>query len=120
MYKYKIGDVVTGRVTGIENYGIFLSFSDGTSGLIHISEISDHFVRNINDYAKIGEYIKVKVIGIDENNHYKLSIKNMVSRKDRKLEKIIETSKGFSTIAEMLPKWVESKTLEIENKKEKN
>ena len=44
---YKIGDIVKGKVTGIENYGIFLLMEDGYTGLIHISEISEKFVRNV-------------------------------------------------------------------------
>ena len=65
MKKYKNGEIVTGCVTGIEKYGIFVSLDDYYSGLIHISEISDNFVRNIGDYVKIGETIKARVI--DEN-----------------------------------------------------
>ena len=71
MNKYNIGDVITGKVTGIEKYGIFLSLPDGSSGLIHISEISNQFVRNVSDYVVMGETIKARVIGYDENNHYK-------------------------------------------------
>ena len=56
--KYAIGKIVTGKVTGIEKYGIFVNLDDYYSGLVHISEISDSFVRNIDDYVNIGEYIK--------------------------------------------------------------
>ena len=68
MGKYKSGDIVTGCVTGIEKYGVFVSLDDYYSGLIHISEISDGFVRNIHDYVKIGETINAKVI--EENEDY--------------------------------------------------
>ena len=46
MYNYKKGDMVKGKVTGIEKYGIFVSINDGVTGLIHISEIYDAFVKN--------------------------------------------------------------------------
>ena len=46
MNQYKKGEIVTGCVTGIEKYGIFVSLDDYYSGLIHISEISDFFVKN--------------------------------------------------------------------------
>ena len=75
--KYQVGNIVTGCVTGIEKYGIFVSLDNYYSGLVHISEISDSFVRNINDYVNIGETIKVKIIESNNNDfHVKLSIKN--------------------------------------------
>ena len=65
-------------VTGIESYGIFVSLDEYYSGLIHISEISDDYVRNINNYVKIGETIKVRVLEVDDDTfQLKLSIKNL-------------------------------------------
>ena len=49
MTKYKVGSTVTGNITGIEKYGAFVSLDDYYSGLIHISEISEGFVKDIND-----------------------------------------------------------------------
>ena len=49
--KYKIGSVVLGYVTGIKEYGIFVQLDNNTSGLIHISEISNKYIENVNDYA---------------------------------------------------------------------
>ena len=94
--KYKIGNIVTGCVTGIEKYGIFVSLDDYYSGLIHISEISDFFVRNINDYVTIGETIRVKVLEVDEEtSHVKLSIKNFNYRNSSRKRKMIqETPNG--------------------------
>ena len=117
MYKYKIGDVVTGKVTGIVNYGIFVSLPDGTSGLIHISEISNHFVNNVSDYVTLGDKIKFQVIGYRDNNHYKLSIKYILDKEERK--KIKETSKGFMTLKKLLPVWVKDKTREIKENTKK-
>ena len=71
MTRYKRGEIITGYVTGIEKYGIFVNIDDNYSGLIHISEITSSYVRNINDYAKIGEIIRAKVIEVDENNQLK-------------------------------------------------
>ena len=59
---FNIGDIVTGVVTGIENYGIFVSLGEHGSGLIHISEVSDYFVRNINDYVELNETIYISFI----------------------------------------------------------
>ena len=62
MTKIKEGEIVEGLVTGIEQYGIFVSLDEYYSGLIHISEISDGFVKDVNNYVNIGETIKVKVL----------------------------------------------------------
>ena len=73
---YKVGDVINCTVCGIENYGIFIKTNDDYSGLIHISEISSDFVRNVGDYAKVGEKIKCEVLEVnDELKQLKLTIK---------------------------------------------
>ena len=113
MSKYKKDQIVTGCVTGIEKYGVFVSLDEYYSGLIHISEISDNFVRNIEDYVKLGESIKAKVIDVD-SFHVKLSIKNLdynVTRRRR--NKIKETELGFSTLQKKLDGWIEEKYSEI-------
>lgn len=116
---YKVNSIVTGCVTGIEKYGIFVNLDSYYSGLIHISEISNSFVRNINDYVTIGETIKVKILEIDdEQSHLKLSIKGIdyrILRKNR--SKIIETATGFSSLKINLPKWIEAKEKEFFLKK---
>ena len=66
MAHYKVGKIVKGNITGVEDYGIFVSLDNFYSGLIHISEISDSFVRNVADYVSIGETIRVKIIDIDD------------------------------------------------------
>ena len=110
MTRYKKGDVVTGVVTGIEKYGIFVGLDDYNSGLIHISEISDSFVRNPADYVKIGETIKSKVIEDEDLDSFqvKLSIKDLDYRFNKK-GKIQETIHGFETLKNMLPIWIEEK-----------
>lgn len=117
MTKYKKGRVVKGLVTGIESYGIFVSFDEFYSGLIHISEISHGFVKDINDYVKIGETIYVEILDVDEKqSHLKLSIKNIVYKKKEiksKNSKIKETSMGFSTLEYKLPKWINEKMQKI-------
>ncbi len=113
MAKYEKDKIVTGYVTGIEPYGIFVSLDDYYNGLIHISEISDDFVKNIFDYAKIGEKLKMKIIEINEKSHHiKLSIKDIDYRKGCN-GKIKETLHGFSTLKENIPVWIEEKIKEI-------
>ena len=118
MSKYKCGEIVTGYVTGIEKYGIFVCIDDEIDGLIHISEITKSYVRNINDYAKVGEVIRAKVIEEENNKQLKLSIKDVDYRITRKKStKIDETEKGFSTLIIMLNKWIDKKIEEIIEKK---
>ena len=118
MKNYKIGDIVKGKVTGIEDYGIFLLVDDTVTGLIHISEISDSFVRNVADYAEIGEIIKAEVIDYDEKTKkLKLSIKNdHYKRKNRKNVPIKETRSGFEILSKQLDIWIEEKEKEMPKK----
>lgn len=78
MTKYKIGDVVKGEIRGLQHYGAFVQIDENLVGLIHISEISERFVRNVEDYFQLGDIITVKIIDLDESqNHAKLSIKQL-------------------------------------------
>ena len=110
MGKYKENEIVEGLVTGIEQYGIFVSLDEYYSGLIHISEISDGFVKDINNFVNIGETIKVKVLESDDDTfHVKLSIKDLNYRINRNKIKIIETGSGFGILKEQLPVWINEK-----------
>lgn len=70
-----VGAVVDGKVTGIMKFGAFVSLPGGKSGLVHISEIAYSYVNEISDFLSEGQEVKVKIIGIDENNRINLSIK---------------------------------------------
>ena len=105
MEKYYKDEVVEGLVTGIEKYGIFIGLDEYYSGLIHISEISDGYVRDINNYVNIGETIKVRVLDSDDDSfHVKLSIKNLDYRINRSNTKINETGTGFEILKNNLKK----------------
>ena len=111
MKKYKIGEVVTGTVTGIENYGIFVNVDEHYTGLVHISEISDKFVSNISENYIVGDSIKAKVIDIiEDKKQLKLSIKVL---KDS--ECIDESLNGFEPLKKELDNWIEQKYEEIKN-----
>ena len=117
MTKYKKGKIVLGTVTGIENYGIFVSFDEYYSGLIHISEVSHGFVKDMNHFVKIGETIYVEILEVDEETcHLKLSIKNIVYKVKQKerIKKIVETKHGFRTLAYKLPIWIDQSLKKIE------
>ena len=91
----KNGETAEGKVTGITKYGAFIKIlnavhEDGeTSGMIHISEISDGFIKDINEFLEINQTVKVVVIGVNENGKLALSLKQ-VPKTDRE-------SKTFKT-----------------------
>ncbi|MBX5475759.1 MAG: S1 RNA-binding domain-containing protein [Clostridia bacterium] len=62
---FAVGDIVEGVVTGITNFGAFVELPDGPTGLVHISEVADAYVENINDYLSRGDKVKVKILSID-------------------------------------------------------
>lgn len=70
----EIGSVYTARVDSIKEYGAFVDFA-GISGLVHVSELSDERVQNVNDFLTEGQEIKVKVMEIDKMGRIKLSAK---------------------------------------------
>jgi small subunit ribosomal protein S1 len=63
--KYAPGQVVTGTVTKITNFGVFVGLEDGLEGLLHISELADHKVENPEDVVKVGDKIEVKILRVD-------------------------------------------------------
>ena len=73
--EFGVGSVLEGKVTGITKFGAFVSLPEGKSGLVHISEIAYSYVNDVKDHLKEGQEVKVKVIGIDENGRFNLSIK---------------------------------------------
>ncbi|MFI3226426.1 MAG: S1 RNA-binding domain-containing protein [Clostridia bacterium] len=79
----EIGEVFEGKVTGITKYGCFVAFGENKSGMVHISEVSNTFVNDINDVVKIDQEVKVKIIKIDENGRVNLSIKKAEPRPAR-------------------------------------
>ncbi len=72
----EVGGIVEGRVTGITNFGAFVELADGMTGLVHISEVADAYVKDINDYLKQNDKVQVKVININ-GNKIGLSIKQV-------------------------------------------
>lgn len=113
MEDLKVGSVVKGEVTGIESYGIFVKLDEKHSGLVHISQISDKFVENVNNYANIGETIYVEIKELDtKSNKCILSIKDLNYRIDEN-RKVKESVRGFSPLKRHLPIWVEEKMKEL-------
>lgn len=71
----KSGDVVQGIITKITNFGAFIKLPDNSTGLCHISEVSNEYVKDIHSYLEEGQEVKVKVINIKDDSKIELSIK---------------------------------------------
>lgn len=113
MEDISVGSVVKGTVTGVESYGIFVKLNDVYSGLIHISEITERFVKDIKNYADLGETIYVEILSIDENTKKCiLSVKGLNYRIDEKCL-VKESVRGFTPLKQHLQEWIDEKYKEI-------
>ena len=87
--KYEVGEEFSGKVTGIQPYGAFVALDEETQGLVHISEITYGFVKDINEFLTVGQEVQVKVLEVDEAaGKISLSIRALqeapvATRKDR-------------------------------------
>ncbi len=110
MNVYKVGDIIECVVTGITKYGIFVKVDEIYYGLIHISEISDYFVKNVGDYASVGDTIFCRVVEInEEDKQLKLSIKNINYKYYNEGIHIKETRSGFWPLKTELESWIKDK-----------
>ncbi|MFZ3578353.1 S1 domain-containing RNA-binding protein [Virgibacillus sp. DJP39] len=89
----EIGSKVEGKVTGITNFGAFVELPGGSTGLVHISEVADSYVKDVNDHLKVGDLIEVKVIS-EKEGKIALSIKQTVDRPQRQTRNKDNRSKG--------------------------
>jgi S1 RNA binding domain protein len=71
----EVGSKLQGKVTGITNFGAFVELPEGATGLVHISEVADNYVKDINDFLKVGDEVEVKVINVEGDGKIGLSIK---------------------------------------------
>lgn len=82
--KIEAGSVVEGKVVRIKPFGAIIQLEDGGQGLVHISQIANGFVQDINDHVAIGDTVKVKVMSIDEENKkIALSIRDALPKAPR-------------------------------------
>ena len=78
----EIGVITKGKVTGIAKFGAFVALEEG-SGLVHISEVAQGFVNDVNDHLKVGDEVTVKVVSIDEKGRVNLSIRQALPQAPR-------------------------------------
>ena len=84
----EVGSIQEGKVTGIMNFGAFVSLPGGKSGLVHISEISNTFVKDVHDHLHVGQMVKVKVLDINEQGKINLSIKRAQAEENKEVEQV--------------------------------
>lgn len=77
----EIGRIYNGKVVSVKEYGAFVEIMPGKEGLVHISELSNDYIEKVEDVVKMGDEIKVKLIGIDEQKRLKLSRKAALKEK---------------------------------------
>ncbi|MFJ7649048.1 S1 domain-containing post-transcriptional regulator GSP13 [Lysinibacillus sp. NPDC097279] len=118
--KYELGDVLTGKVTGIQPYGAFVALDDDTQGLVHISEITYGFVKDVSEFLSVGQEVEVKVLEIDEAaEKISLSIRALqerpvaIRKKDATPRKSLQDrvdesdANGFNSLKDKLQDWIE-------------
>ncbi len=111
----KENDIIKVKITGIQKYGAFATLPNHYNGLIHISEISYGYVKNINDFINIGDDVYALVMNInDKEKKIKLSIKDIDYKKSGvKLKRMAETKNGFEPLKEHLDTWINQKIKDI-------
>lgn len=116
--KYQIDNIIKVKVSAIEKYGAFVVVDEYYKGLIHISEINGKFIRDINEYFKVGDILFAKILDIDEESkQLKLTLKNIDNPYNNKRDNLEETKLGFSLLEDLLPKWIDDKLKEIQKNK---
>lgn len=75
----EVGSKLKGKVTGITNFGAFVELPEGSTGLIHISEVADSYVKDVNDHLSVGDEVEVKVISVKDGKT-SLSIKQTIEK----------------------------------------
>lgn len=111
MQKYYPGAVVEGKVVAIKPYGAFISLDEETSGLLHISEITNSFVSDVHKYVQVGQIIKLKILDVDfETKQVKLSLKTVKKVQYRRNHNLSQEHfnavKEFRILKEQLPRFM--------------
>ncbi len=79
-----MGQIYTGNVTSIKDFGAFIEVIPGQDGLCHISELADGYVKKVEDVVKLGETVRVKVLSIDDQGRVKLSRRAVLAEESEK------------------------------------
>lgn len=125
---FEVGSIVEGKVTGIKPFGAFVALNDNVQGLVHISEVSHGFVKDINDALSVGDVVSVKILSVDEDSKkISLSIRQTqeapapAPKKERRPGGFNnnnkksntnnqDANKGFNTLEAKLKDWLKEST----------
>ena len=120
MNEFKVGEIIKVQVIGSQHYGIFIKTLDDETytGLIHISEISNDFIKDVSKVSKVGDIIYAKILDVDNTSkHLKLSIKATLPKTRYKSNYIKQKNDNkfsdFTPLEQRLNNWI------IEQLKEK-
>ena len=93
---YQVNEIIQGTVTRILPYGAMMVFEDETMGLLHISEISDAYIRNIYRYLKVSAVYQVKILSVDNDKKFlKVSLKAVNEEEKRRAIGLNERNQAF-------------------------
>lgn len=82
----EVGKKVEGKITGLAKFGAFIDLGGNKTGLVHISEVSDKFVEDINDELKVGQIVTVEVLSIGDDGKIALSMRDKEKEAEQKAE----------------------------------
>lgn len=77
----EVGKVVEGKISGITAFGAFVQLPEGKTGLVHISEIAEEYVKDVSSHVKDNQVVKVKILSIEQNGKIGLSIRKALEPK---------------------------------------
>ncbi|MGM8215699.1 S1 domain-containing RNA-binding protein [Bacillaceae bacterium W0354] len=83
----EVGSKLRGKVTRITNFGAFVELPEGSTGLVHISEVADKYVKDINEHLNVGDEVKVKVLNVERDGKIGLSIKKADESYEKQTQK---------------------------------
>jgi predicted RNA-binding protein with RPS1 domain len=79
----QVGSIIEGKVTAIKPFGMFVAISETEQGLVHISQVANGFVKDINEHFSVGDTVKVKVLSIDDAGKISLSVRAALPAEER-------------------------------------
>lgn len=112
---YQVNDIIEGTIISIRPFGAIMIFEDESLGLLHISEIANTFIRNINRYLKIGKTYQVKIIDIESDGFLKVSM-SKITEEEKEIYRNSQVKRNpidpkyidFTALKEKLPEWIQS------------
>ncbi|MFD1021156.1 S1 domain-containing RNA-binding protein [Thalassobacillus hwangdonensis] len=102
----EVGSKLQGKVTGITNFGAFVELPGGQTGLVHISEVADNYVKDINDHLSEGDQVEVKVINVGKDGKIGLSIKKAKENYGRRNQKPQQTRKPSESFEQKMNRFL--------------